>query len=290
MPPRRITALPLLMQRAAASLVTLGRRFVEEEDDAERHAAFLDAQAVGADVSFDGLADRIDLGGDLLDAVGHRFDALVVELQSLDQRGGEIGLLGGGDVFGVGGEQRLAVIAQGLGDIAQGGDFGGAIKRDELARRLSSGLAEGLNIIRQILHRRAILGEAGSWDRADCVMGSGHRFGGGTSAIRRALFYGVADAERSTTLNSTVFFSSSGDTFTPSGISYTTALVLPAPGTRSAAVISSLRFGLGLDCPVLNRIDHFRPTDDGDILHGGAGHDDAVLVVCVDGGVDCHGQ
>jgi hypothetical protein len=46
----------------------------------------LDAQAVGADVAFDDLADRVDLGGDLLDAVGHGGDTLVVQLEAFDER------------------------------------------------------------------------------------------------------------------------------------------------------------------------------------------------------------
>ena len=66
----------------------VGAALVEEEHDAQRHADFLDPQAVGPDVSFDDLADRVDLAGDLLDAVAIDVDAFLIELQPLDQRRG----------------------------------------------------------------------------------------------------------------------------------------------------------------------------------------------------------
>ena len=91
----------------------VGAALVEEQDDAQRHAALLDPQAVGADVAFEGLADRVDLCRDLLDAVGHRGDLLRVELQPVDERRVELRGLGGLDVLGVGVEQRLRVCRAG---------------------------------------------------------------------------------------------------------------------------------------------------------------------------------
>ena len=71
----------------------VGAALVEEQDHADRHAHLLDPQPVGADVAFDRLPDRVDLGGDLLDAVRHRGDALLVQPEPLDQGRLELGLL-----------------------------------------------------------------------------------------------------------------------------------------------------------------------------------------------------
>ena len=46
-PPRRIAALPACRQSPPASAVTLGRDFVDDADDAERHAHARDVEAVG---------------------------------------------------------------------------------------------------------------------------------------------------------------------------------------------------------------------------------------------------
>ena len=63
----------------------VGAAFVDDADDAERHAHALEAQAVGPRPFGQHRADRIGQLGDLLDALGHRFDARLVEQQPVDE-------------------------------------------------------------------------------------------------------------------------------------------------------------------------------------------------------------
>ena len=56
----------------------VGPAFVDDADDAERHAHALDGHAVRARPGFGDLADRIGQLADDVEALGHRFDALVV--------------------------------------------------------------------------------------------------------------------------------------------------------------------------------------------------------------------
>jgi hypothetical protein len=58
------------------------------------------------------LADRVGHGGDLLAAFGHGGDDLVSEPKAVDQRGGQAGRLGCGDVFLVRLGQRRRFMAQ----------------------------------------------------------------------------------------------------------------------------------------------------------------------------------
>ncbi len=58
-PPRRIVALPDLRQSAAASIVTLRTRFVDDADHAERHAHLPDPDAARPVLQIADLADRI---------------------------------------------------------------------------------------------------------------------------------------------------------------------------------------------------------------------------------------
>ncbi len=61
-------------------------RLVDDADDAERHAHALDGEAVRPRPFGQHGADGIGKGRDLLQPLGHRLDALVVELQPVEQR------------------------------------------------------------------------------------------------------------------------------------------------------------------------------------------------------------
>ena len=63
--------------------------FVDDADDAERHAHALDGHAVRPRPGFGDLADRIGQLADDVEALGHRLDALVVQRQPVEERGGQ---------------------------------------------------------------------------------------------------------------------------------------------------------------------------------------------------------
>ena len=88
-PPRRITALPALRQSAPASAVTFGPALEDHADDAERRAHALDMEAVGPVPFGHHRADRIGQRGDLAQPVDHRGDALVGELQPVEEGRGQ---------------------------------------------------------------------------------------------------------------------------------------------------------------------------------------------------------
>ena len=62
---------------------------VDDADDAERHAHALDHQAVGPGPLRSDAAERIRQCGDVLQALCHRLDALVVEFQAIEHRVGQ---------------------------------------------------------------------------------------------------------------------------------------------------------------------------------------------------------
>ncbi len=126
--------------------------FIEKQDHAERDAHLADSQAVGPDVAFDDLPDGIDLGGDLLDAVGHGGDAFIVQLEALDQGRLHFGLLSRGDILGVSGQQRFPAGAKGCGYFSQRGGFHLAAQGGQLGRSFSCGFAEIQDILPEIFH------------------------------------------------------------------------------------------------------------------------------------------
>src|SRR5262249_2604203 len=69
----------------------IGPRLVEEKDDPERDADFLDAKPVWPNAPFTYQADRIRKRCDLPQALGGRLDSLRSELEPVAGRGGEIG-------------------------------------------------------------------------------------------------------------------------------------------------------------------------------------------------------
>ena len=87
LPPRRIAALPLLTQSAAASAVTFGPALVDHEDHAQRDADPGHVQAVRPPARLDHLADRVGQVGDLDQRLADPVEPLRVERQAVDRRG-----------------------------------------------------------------------------------------------------------------------------------------------------------------------------------------------------------
>ena len=92
------------------------------------------------------------MGGDLFHAVGHGGEAFVVEFEAFDEGGIHLGFLGGGDIFGVGGEEDIAIGADGGRDFFEDGGFYIAAQARQLAGRFPGGFAEIQDIFREILH------------------------------------------------------------------------------------------------------------------------------------------
>ena len=152
-PPRQddgVAALDAQRRRVAGDV---GPALVEKQHDADRHADLCDAQAVGANISFDDLPDRIDLSGDLLDAVGHGIDALVVQLQALDEGRLHLRLLGRFDILGIGGQKLATTLANRSGQISQRGDLHLAAQACQLRRGATGGFAQLHDILLQLRHR-----------------------------------------------------------------------------------------------------------------------------------------
>ena len=97
----------------------VGPAFVDDADDAERHAHALKAQAVRPRPFGQHRADGIGQRGNLLDALGGRFDARLVEQQTIDERGRPSGGARGFQVLGIGGEDGRCRPTQRIGSRAQ---------------------------------------------------------------------------------------------------------------------------------------------------------------------------
>jgi hypothetical protein len=112
----------------------------------------VDSQAVGTVVPLDDLANRIDLPGDLFDAVGHPGNALFVQLQSFYQGGIQVRGFCRGNIPGVVVKEVVAPGAESGGYLLKDARSSGVIQSDQLARRPPCGFAQGLNIIGPVFH------------------------------------------------------------------------------------------------------------------------------------------
>ena len=97
----------------------VGPAFVDDADDAERHAHALKAQAVRPRPFGQHRAHRIGQRGNLLDALGGRCDARLVEQQTIDERGRPSGGARGFHVLGIGGEDGRCRPTQRIGSRTQ---------------------------------------------------------------------------------------------------------------------------------------------------------------------------
>ena len=94
----------------------IGAAFEDHRDDAERHANAFDGHAVGALPALGHDADRILDRAHGRDSVGHGVDAALGQRQPVDEGGGGAGRASFSDVFGIGGENRCRVGADGALD------------------------------------------------------------------------------------------------------------------------------------------------------------------------------
>ena len=82
-PPRRITAFSAFDAQSGSVGGYVRAGFVDDGDDAKRHAAFFNPQAVGPAICRDCLADRIGLRGDGFQPAGHGFDSRIRKRQAV---------------------------------------------------------------------------------------------------------------------------------------------------------------------------------------------------------------
>ena len=84
----------------------IGPRFVDDRDDAEWHAHFLNLQTVGAAPALDHFANRIRKRRNFLDAFGHRGDARIVEREAFQERARPARVLRDFEIFAISFEDR----------------------------------------------------------------------------------------------------------------------------------------------------------------------------------------
>ena len=83
-------------------------RFVDDADDAQRHAHLAHLNPARAELELADLADRVGQGGDLFNAFGHRLDALLAQGEAVEQSGLQPGGSCRGDILGVRSKQGRA--------------------------------------------------------------------------------------------------------------------------------------------------------------------------------------
>lgn len=111
-------------------------RFVDDANDADRHADFGNAETVWPRPFGDDLSHRVLERGDLPDAVGHRFDAFPIERQPVDHSAGKLIAFCFRDVLGVGHEQLLGVAGKLVGHRAERAAFLRGAQPGEPPRRI----------------------------------------------------------------------------------------------------------------------------------------------------------
>ena len=138
----------------------VGARLVNDADHAQRHAHAPDADAARALAQFGDGADRIVEARDLLQALGHFFDAGGAEFQPVEQRRRKAVRARLGHVLGVGFEQERRVAPYRRGRGGKGAVLGRAVGAREHARRRARLLAQLAHVQLDVL------------DFGDCVHGA----------------------------------------------------------------------------------------------------------------------
>ena len=113
-PLRKIAALPDLRQRRAGIGGDVRPAFVDHANDAQRRAHALDLELVRHTPFRDRVADRIGQLGNGLEALPPwRRHAWCIEGEAVDECVGAAGILGGGEIEGIGRDDVVGFLAQG---------------------------------------------------------------------------------------------------------------------------------------------------------------------------------
>ena len=122
------------------------------------------------------LADGIGQRGDRLEARRHRVDRVGVEREPVDEGAVVAGARRGGDVFGIRGDQRRGVLANGRRHGQQRGVLGAACRPRDLARGGARRLADASHVGADV-GERAETRERRDWSSRDCsaIVGSAAR-------------------------------------------------------------------------------------------------------------------
>jgi hypothetical protein len=124
--------------------------FVDDADDAKRHAHLADLDARWHELELTHFANRVGQLGHLFDTFGHAVDALFRQCQAVEHGGFEAGGTGGGKIFGIGGDQRGFFAADGGGDVQQCGVLFRGRCGGEAARGSAGLAADSLHVVLDI--------------------------------------------------------------------------------------------------------------------------------------------
>ena len=130
----------------------VGARFVDDADDAERHAHLADLDAGRAVFHVADLADGVGQGGDLLQAFGHALHRLFGEGEPVHRGGIQCMGFRGGDILGILGDQPGAVAQHGICDGKQRAVLGGGVGLRHQARCGARLLSDGLHVLLDVFH------------------------------------------------------------------------------------------------------------------------------------------
>ena len=130
----------------------VGARFVDDADDAERHAHLADLDAGRAIAQIADCADQVGQCGDLLQTFGHAAHRFFGEREPVYRGGIQAVGFGGCDIFGVFGDERRAALQNGIRNGQQRTIFRGSIGLRHQARRGTGLLPDGLHVVLDVFH------------------------------------------------------------------------------------------------------------------------------------------
>ena len=97
----------------------IGATFIDDADNADRRAHALDRHTIRALPFRQHFADGILELGDDFEALGHGLDARLIQDQTVEERAGDTGRLGVGDISFIGGDDLAGPHADGRGHCQQ---------------------------------------------------------------------------------------------------------------------------------------------------------------------------
>ena len=120
----------------------VGPAFVDDADQADRHAHATELEAIGTLAAVDHLAHRIGQAGNRFDAARHCLEPRFVEPQTIEHRARQAAFFARRKILGIGSKNGGAVVAQRLRRHPQGGSLGVAGHGRKHALRLAPGLGQ----------------------------------------------------------------------------------------------------------------------------------------------------